>query len=324
MRRVVCNEIGRIDELVVAEGEPSPEAKPGWVVVNVAAAGVNYADALVVAGRYQLKPPVPFTPGGEIAGTVTAIGEDVTGWEVGDRVMAMVGLGGYTSRALVPATSLIRIPEQLDEAQAAGFIQSYCTALFALAHRTSVALGETVVVLGAGGGVGLAAVDVATALGAKVIAAASTPEKRQAALDIGASEAIDYDTEDLKSRVRELTDGGADIVFDAVGGPHAEPALRSLGNLGRYLVIGFAAGEIPSVPLNQVLLRNRTVVGVDWGAWSMSDGAGQIELLHHLVSMVEDGSLTPPHPTARPLADVVGALTDLLERRVTGKVVLVP
>ena len=323
MREVRCEEIGPLEGLVVGEG-PEPEARPGGVVVEIEAAGVNYVDALFVQGRYQIKPPVPFVPGSEVAGRVIAVGDGVDGWAPGDRVMAMVGLGGFAERVSVPATSLVRVPDGLDSARAAGFIQSYCTALFAFSRRAHLAAGETVVVLGAGGGVGLAAIDVATALGARAIGAASSGEKRAAALAAGAEAVIDYGAEDLKVRMRELTGGGADIVFDPVGGDHADPALRGLGRFGRYVVIGFAGGGIPSLPLNQVLLNNRSIVGVDWGAWTGLDPAGQQAVLGELVSMVEAGLLMPAAPEVRPLDGAVDALHDLLERRVTGKLVLDP
>ena len=323
MRRVICTALGPLDDLVVEDG-PDPEPRPGGVVVAVEAAGVNYVDALFVQGRYQIKPPVPFTPGMEVAGTIASMGDGVEGWRVGDRVMAMVGLGGYTDRIALPALALVRVPDGLALPAAAAFIQSYCTALFALTRRTQVGATDTVLVLGAGGGVGQAAIDVATALGARVIAAASTEEKRAAATALGADAVIDYGAADLKTTVRELTDGGADIVVDPVGGPHADAALRALRRFGRYLVIGFAAGPIPTIPLNQVLLNNRTVLGVDWGAWTMADPGGQRDLLAELLRMVERGDLTPPAPDTRPLDEVAAALTDLLERRVTGKLVLTP
>ena len=323
MREVRCEEIGPLEGLVVGEG-PEPEARPGGVVVEIEAAGVNYVDALFVQGRYQIKPPVPFVPGSEVAGRITAVGDGVAGWAPGDRVMAMVGLGGFAERIGVRATSLVRVPDRLDSPRAAGFIQSYCTALFALSRRAHLAAGETVVVLGAGGGVGLAAIDVATALGARAIGAASSDEKRAAALAAGAEAVIDYGSEDLKARIRELTGGGADIVFDPVGGDHAEPALRGLGRFGRYVVIGFAGGGIPSLPLNQVLLNNRSIVGVDWGAWTGLDPAGQQAVLTELVALVDAGSLTPAEPEVRPLDRAVEALDDLLQRRVTGKLVLAP
>ena len=253
------------------------------MVVDVEAAGVNYVDALFVQGRYQIKPPLPFVPGSEIAGTVAAVGEGVTELAVGDRVLAMCGLGGFAEQVAVAAASATAVPPGLDLARAAAFTQSYCTALFALRDRAHLAPGEVVLVLGAGGGVGTAAIDVAQALGAHAIGAASTPAKRAAAVRAGAATAIDVDPGGpdgpLKDRARTLASEvagtertGVDVVVDPVGGDLAEPALRALGDGGRYVVIGFASGHIPALPLNQVLLRNRSVVGVDWarGPWATS------------------------------------------------------
>jgi NADPH2:quinone reductase len=324
MRAVVCRELGPPEVLAVEDG-PDPEPGPGQVVVAVEACGVNYVDGLFVSGGYQIKPPLPFTPGSDIAGRVSAVGEGVEGVAVGDQVAAMAGLGGYATHVALPATSVLSVPDGLDAPRAAGLIQSYATALFALRERAHLAEGETVLVLGAGGGVGLATIDVAVALGARVLAAASTDEKRDAALAAGADAVIDYTTDDVKTSARELTGGdGVDVVVDPVGGDTAEPALRSLRLFGRYLVIGFAAGEIPRVPLNQVLLRNRAVLGVDWGAWGLQHGAENRALLDELFAWAGEGRIHPPHPTTYPLDDVARALGDLLERRLTGKAVLVP
>ncbi len=297
---------------------------PGHVVVDVRAAGVNYVDGLICQGRYQMKPAVPYVPGGEIAGVVSAVGEGVTRVQVGERVMAMTGFGAFAEQVTVAEASLDSVPGVLTFSQAATFIQSYCTAWFALARRTSVSEGEWVLVLGAGGGIGLAAVDVALALGARVVAAASSEEKLQAARSMGAHGTIAYESEDLKSRVRELTDGGVDVVVDPVGGRHSEPALRALRTFGRFCVIGFAAGPIASVPLNHVLLNNRTVVGVDWGAWAMRDPEGHRAMLDELMEMVQSGRLHPIEPTERPLDEAAQVMASLLDRTVTGKVVLVP
>jgi NADPH2:quinone reductase len=323
MRRVVCRAWGPPEDLELVE-EADPVPGPGQVVVEVAAAGVNFVDALFVAGTYQIKVPPPFTPGSELAGTVVAVGEGVEGVVVGDRVLSSLGLGAFADRVVVPARALARVPDGVDLATAAALGQSYCTAWFALRRRTSVAAGEWVLVLGAGGGVGLAAIDVARSLGARVIAAASSPEKVAAAVAMGAEASIDYEREDLKARARELAGGGVDVVVDPVGGPHTEPALRALGRFGRLVVIGFAAGSIASVPANQVLLNNRTVVGVDWGAWAMSDPAGQAALLGEVLGAVAAGELHPVEPHRRPLADAGAVLRDLLDRRLLGKTVLVP
>ena len=225
---------------------------------------------------------------------------------------------------MLPAAALSVVPETLDYGQAAALVQSYGTMLFSYTRRMQLQPGETVLVLGAGGGIGLAAIDLAKHLGATVIAAASSAEKLAAATAMGADHVIDYETEDLKSRARELSGGGVDVVVDPVGGRFADAALRSLGWFGRYLVIGFAGGGIPSLPINQVLLNNRTLVGVDWGAWTMRDAAGNNAMLTELLQLAADGAIHPVTPTAYPLDDVVRALTDLQERKVGGKVVLVP
>jgi NADPH2:quinone reductase len=322
MRAVVCPALGPPEVLVVEERAPLTPG-PGQVVVDVEAAGVNFVDVLFVAGRYQIRPPVPFVPGSEISGRVSAVGEGVTAPAVGTRIMGMPGLGGFAEQVVLGADAVLPVPDGLDAARAATFIQSYCTALFALARRARVRSGEQVLVLGAGGGVGLAAVDVARALGAEVIAVASSPEKRAAALAAGAGAAVDPGAEDLKVRVRELGGGGVDVVIDPVGGALAEPALRALRVGGRYLVIGFASGTIPSLPLNQVLLNNRSVIGVDWGAWAMRDPAAQRALLEEALAMVRAGRLHPVAPTTYPLERAPDALADLEARRVTGKVALV-
>jgi NADPH2:quinone reductase len=331
MRAVVCHELGPPSSLRIEE-RPTPEAGPGQVVVDIEAAGVNFVDALFVQGRYQIKPALPFVPGSEIAGTISAIGDGVDSVAVGDRVMASCGLGGFAEQIALAATGVTRVPQNLDAGQAATFTQSYATALFALRDRGRLAAGETVLVLGAGGGVGLATIDVARALGAHSIAAASSGAKREVACDMGAEAAIDTTTESLKDRGRELAallapsapgTGGVDVVVDPIGGEVADAALRALGNGGRYLVIGFASGSIPSLPLNQVLLRNRQVVGVDWGAWAMSHAAAQDGLMGELLDLVAEGRLHPTEPTSYPLERVADALDDLLGRRVVGKVALV-
>jgi len=323
MRRIVCTQWGPPEDLVLVD-EADPVPGEGQVLVEVAAAGVNFVDALFVAGTYQIKVPPPFTPGSELAGTVTAVGPGVELIEVGDRVLSSLGLGGYASHAVLPALSLTRIPDAIELPTAAALVQSYCTAWFALKRRTTVRPDETVLVLGAGGGVGLAAIDVARSMGARVIAAASTDEKLEAARAMGASDTIAYETEDLKARARELSEGGVDVVIDPVGGPHTDPALRALGVFGRLVVIGFAAGGIASLPANQVLLKNRTVVGVDWGAWAMQHPAAQAVVLDEVLDGVRLGDLHPVAPAERPLADAGAVLRDLLERRLQGKTVLVP
>ena len=321
MRRVVCREFGPIENLAIEEID-EPVVLPDTVVVDVEAAGVNFVDALIVRGEYQIRPPLPFVAGGEVAGTVLAVGDGVTAVRVGDRILAMTGFGGFAERVLIGAAQAFPVPSQLDTKRAAAFTQSYCTALFALRERAALRPGETVLVLGAAGGVGRAAIDVAKALGARVIAASSSAARVAACKAAGADETIDYSREDLKNRVKQL--GGVDVIVDPVGGERAEPALRTLGVDGRYLVIGFAAGVIPRIPLNLVLLRNRRVVGVDWGAWMMSNPDGQRRLLSDLLTMIETDRLHPPEPVTYPLEDAATALADLLANRVAGKAVLVP
>jgi NADPH2:quinone reductase len=324
VRRIVCNRFGPPDGLVVEEA-PDPSAGPGEVVVGVRAAGVSFVDGLIVAGGYQIKPPLPFTPGLTVAGDVVEVGEGVSGLAVGDRVAATsMTLGGYSSHRVLPAGAVSPLPDGVDYDIAATAVESYATMVFALTRRTTVSPGEWMLVLGSGGGIGLAAVDVGRSLGARVIAAASSDPKRRAALGGGAEVAIDYEAEDLKARVREITGGGADLVVDPVGDRFAEPALRSLRPFGRYLVIGFAGGSIPKLAANLVLLENRTVVGIDWGAWSRRDPAANQGLIGEVFTAIAAGRLRPSTPTAFPLEQAAEALTLFTGRQVTGKLVLLP
>jgi NADPH2:quinone reductase len=324
VRAVICHELGPPSLLTVEERE-TPTPAPGQVLVAVEAAGVNFVDALFVAGQYQIKPALPFTPGSEVAGRVAAVGDAVEGFTIGQRVMASTGLGGYSSHALVPELALSALPELLDAPRAATFTQSFSTSLFALRERAHAAPGQSVLVLGAGGGVGLAAIAVARALGCRVLGAASSEAKRTAALEAGAEAVMDPASESIKDRARQWAGGtGLDIVVDPIGGPAAEQALRALGDGGRYLVIGFASGSIPAVPLNQVLLRNRTVLGIDWGIWSLQHPNDQMALVTDLLALVSAGSIEPVHPATYPLDQVSVALDDLLARRVVGKVALIP
>ena len=323
MRAVVCHSFAEPEQLEVEQLD-TPPCGPGQVRVHVWASGLNYVDALFVQGRYQIRPALPFVPGSEIAGEVTEIGADVEGVAVGDRVMASVGLGGFADEIVLAPSQLMAIPDRLSYGQAATMTQSYATAWFSLTRRTVVRPEEWVLVLGAAGGVGLAMLDVARALGAQTIAAASNDEKLRLCIERGAHSVIDYSSEDIKERARELTGGGVDIAVDPVGGDLTDGALRALRNYGRLLVIGFASGSIPRLAANQVLLRNRSVLGVDWGAWAMADPDGNAAVMNEVLSHVEDGALTPAEPTTYPLHDAGTALRDLLERRVTGKACLTP
>lgn len=323
MRAVVCNEIGPPKNLQVEERDDLV-AGAGEVIVDVDACGVNFVDALMVQGLYQVRPEPPFVPGSEVAGTVSQLGAGVTNVALGDRVVAMPGLNGFAEQVGARAGSLIPVPQGLDMPTAACFVQSYCTGLFALDRRGALQQGETLLVLGAAGGVGLAAIDVAKALGARVIAAASSPEKLALCRERGADETIDYSREDLKVRAKELSGGGVDMVYDPVGGELADPALRACAPGARYLVIGFASGEIPSFRANLILLKSCQVVGVDWGGSTRRDPAGNDRLMADLTDMIQGGRLTPRAPATFPLEQAGQVLTDLTERRLAGKAVLIP
>lgn len=319
MRAFTVEKLGSLETVEA----PEPVPGPGQVLIEVAAAGANYVDGLFLHGRYQIKPPLPFVPGGEVAGTVKALGPGVEGPAVGSRVAALCGVGGFAEQVVVQAGAAVVIPDVLDFPRAATFTQSYCTALYGLRNRAGLQEGETVLVLGAGGGVGLAAVQIAKALGARVLAGASTAEKREAALASGADAVVDTSSEDVKTAARAFSEGGVDVVYDPVGGKLADPALRALRNHGRYAVIGFTGG-IPSLPLNQVLLRNRSIVGVDWGAWYLAFPDRQAVLHREALDLVAEGRIDPIAPAVRPLAEAGQVLDALLNRQVTGKVALVP
>lgn len=322
MRAVMCHTIGSVADLVVEE-LPTPDPGPGQVRVKVAAAGASFVDALTVAGKYQFPIKPPYTPGGESAGVVDAVGEGVTDWQVGDRVFASTGVGAMADTLIAKPHQLIRLPDNLDLARGSSFLQVYGTAWFALKHRTVVRPGDVMLVTGAGGGVGLAAIDVARSLGARVIAVASSEEKRALAKEMGAEAAISP-TDDVKTLARELTDGkGIDLVYDVTGGDVSEQALRALRFDGRYLVIGFTAG-ISRIPLNLVLLNNRTVIGVEWGGWVGKFPEENRALIAEVVAAIARGELHPVAPFERPLTEAGAVLTELLERRAVGKIVLVP
>lgn len=303
--------------------EPTPVPGPGEVLLEVVSAAASFVDGLIVQGGYQLQPPLPFTPGSAVAGHVVGIGPGVETVAMEDRVAALLlDFGGFASHTVVPASAAIPIPAALGTDIAASVIENYGTLHFALDHRVEIRAGEWVVVLGAGGAIGLAAVDVARARGARVLAVASTSEKRAAALGAGAEVAV-WGT-DLKDRIRAITERGADVVVDPVGGPLAEAALRALADGGRLCVLGFASGDIPRLPANVILLRNRTVVGVDWGDWARNDPDAAQDLVEKVLSDTARGDLQPPVPTILPLDEATTALRRLATRQVSGKVVLRP
>lgn len=325
MRALVCKQLGSLDALSI-EDVPAPEADSGQLLLDVTAAGVNFVDALTAQGGYQVKPVPPYVPGGEVAGVVRTVGPGVDHLEIGQRVVAMTGYGAFAEQVTVPEVMVLAVPESLEDGVAAAMLQSYGTAMFTMRHRTQVQPGEWVLVLGAGGGVGLACVDVAKALGARVIAAASSEDKLSAASEMGADATIEYEDPaiDLKLAAREISGGGVDVVIDIVGGRHSEPAVRATKLFGRFCVVGFAAGTIPSLPLNQILLNNRTVVGVEWGGWAFRNPLENRAVLAEALDMAAAGRLHPTRPTERPLSDAPDVLRALVQRQITGKVVLRP
>lgn len=333
MRAIVCNELGPLDKLTLQE-MPDPTAKAGSVVLRVLASGVNYVDGLMAQGKYQIKPPTPYVPGMEVVGEVVGLGDGVDSALLGRRVLANIGFGGYATHAVARADRLVAIPDAMSTGQAASFLQSYLTGWFAFTRRLGidpgrpeVNRGRTLLVLGAGGGVGLAAVDIGVALGFTVIAAASSQDKRDLAVSVGAQHVVDVSGADaansVKEAAKEISGGGIDVLYDPVGGELGETCLRALGEEGSYLVIGFVGG-IPKLPANQILLRNRNVIGVDWGAWAMRNPDDNNEMLGEVLASIADGNLNPVEPARHPLSGAAGVLADLEARRVAGKVVLVP
>ncbi len=322
MKSLIINELGNLDDLHVVESE-NPQLGKGQIRVDVLACGLNYVDSLMIEGKYQIKPAVPYRPGSEIVGRVTEVSSGVTNVRVGERVFVPIGTGGFSDQAVVDSKRVLRIPEQLSDGQGATFMQSYLTAWFAFNYRAAVQEGDTMLVLGAGGGVGLAAVDVGVALGMKVIAAASSQEKRELAMKQGAFATIDVLNEDVKARARELADGKLDVVYDPVGGDLAAQSLRALAPGGQYLVVGFVAG-IPQLPANHILLTNRTVVGVDWGAWMLKNYEANAQMLVEVLGEITQGNLHPIEPVAYPMSQAVQAMRDLQNRKIAGKVALTP
>ncbi len=324
MKAIVCKEFTSFKDLQLLD-MPAPEAKAGQVVVDVKAAGLNFPDLLLIAGKYQMKPDTPFVPGSECSGVISAVGDGVENWKVGDRVIAYTMLGAMAEQVLVPASNLIPLPQSMPFANGAGLTTTYATSHYALKQRANLQAGEIVLVLGAAGGVGLATVELAKAAGAKVIAAASTDEKLALTKAHGADELINYSNEDLRSRIKDITGGkGVDVIYDPVGGDLAEPAFRSMAFNGRYLVIGFAAGDIPALPLNLPLLKTASIVGVFWGAWAMRDLKGHGENMRELIEMFVAGKIKVTVSREIPFSDFAQGFADLAERRAKGKLVLVP
>ena len=322
MRALVCREFGRFRNLTV-EQRDSVEPGAGEVLIDVKAAGVNFPDILTVEGKYQVKPELPFVPGTEVSGVVSQLGEGVTTRAVGDEVVGTLQIGAFANQVVTSEYSTFLKGRSMSFEQAAGFAVTFGTSYYALKQRAQLQAGETVLVLGAAGGVGIATIQIAKAMGATVIAAASSEDKLDFACRAGADMRINYTTENLKDQVKSLTKGkGADVVYDPVGGDFSEQAFRAIAWGGRFLVIGFASGPIAKMPLNLALLKGAAIIGVFWGAWSMRDPVESQNNFKELVEMIDDGVFSPLVPQVYPLHDFTAAFESIAERRAKGKVVL--
>ena len=322
MKAVLCKQYGPPDSLVI-EDLPSPKPGAGEVVVSVKAAGVNFPDVLIIQNKYQFKPPLPFSPGSEFAGVVKELGAGVTGFKQGDKVIAFTTFGAFAEEVKTEAARLLPLPEGMNFESGAAFLLTYATSDHALRDRGALRAGETLLVLGAAGGVGLAAIEIGKALGARVIACASSAEKLEVCREHGADATINYATEDLRERIKVLTEGrGADVVYDPVGGPYSELAFRSIAWRGRLLVVGFAAGDIPKLPLNLALLKGASVVGVFWGDFARREPKAFADSVRQLGSWYRQGKLRPHVSQAFPLEKAADALALLAARQAVGKVVL--
>ena len=322
MKAVLCKSHGMPDTLVV-EDVLSPDLTEGQVLISVKACGVNFPDTLIIQGKYQFKPDLPFSPGGEVSGVIKAVGDGVTNVSVGDRVIAFTTWGGFAEELAVDANRLIKMSDKMDFEKASAFILTYGTSYHALKDRANIQPGETLLVLGASGGVGLAAIQLGKAMGARVIAAASTKDKLDVCAANGADELINYSSEDLRARVKEITQGaGVDVIYDPVGGPLSEKALRDMSWRGRFLVVGFAVGEIPKVPLNLALLKGCSIVGVFWGDFTRREPALNEANNQELMRLFEAGKISPHIHKVYPLTQASEALNELLDKKVSGKVVL--
>lgn len=322
MKALLCKAFGPASSLVL-EDLPSPEPKKNEVLIEVHAAGVNFPDTLIIEGKYQFKPPFPFAPGGEAAGVISAVGDKVSQYRVGQRVMALTGWGSFAEQVCVPAYNLLPMPDGMDFASAAAFGMTYGTSMHALKQRGNLQPGETLLVLGASGGVGLAAVEIGKAMGATVIAAASSAEKLEVARQAGADQLINYREQSLKDELKKLTGGkGVDVIYDPVGGPLFEEAFRCIAWNGRLLVIGFASGEIPALPANLPLLKGASLVGVFWGAFAQRQVQDNVANFQQLFAWYAEGKLKPLVSQRYSLAEAGQAIDALAERRAVGKLVI--
>lgn len=322
MKAILCKEYGPADKLVI-EDVPSPEVKGRGVKVRVKAAGLNFPDTLIIEGKYQLKPTMPFAPGGEMAGEVIDVGDKVTRFKPGDRVAGLTGYGAFAEEVVVPEQNLLPVPDGMSDEKAAAFTMVYGTSYYALKQRGNLQPGETLLVLGASGGVGLATVELGKAMGAKVIAAASSAEKLAIAKEAGADELINYTEEPLKDAVKKLTHSkGVDVIYDPVGGDFTEQALRAMGWNGRHLIIGFAAGDIPKIPANLTLLKGCSVVGVFWGSFTQREPEASAQNMMELMKLYAEGKIDPKVSEVYDFEDYAEALGALTGRKATGKIVL--
>lgn len=323
MKAVVCEKYGPPDSLVVKE-LPSPRAGAGEVVISVKAASVNFPDVLIIENKYQFKPPLPFSPGSELSGVIKEVGDGASGWTPGERVMAFTTYGAFAEEVKVEANRLVALPKKMSFEEGAAFILTYGTSDHALRDRAALKAGETLLVLGAAGGVGIAAIEIGKALGARVIACASSDDKLAVCREHGADATINYASEDLRERIQAITGNksGVDVVYDAVGGAYTEPAFRSIAWRGRLLVVGFAAGEIPKLPLNLALLKGASVVGVFWGDFGKREPKQFAESLRQIATWYEQGKVRPHVSEKFPLAKAADALKLMAARKVKGKVVL--
>lgn len=322
MKAVLCKAFGPADTLVI-EDTSSPQIKKNEVLLDVHAAGINFPDTLIIEGKYQFKPPFPFSPGGEAAGVISAVGENVSHLNVGDRVMALTGWGSCAEQIAVPAYNILPMPDAMDFTTAAAFSMTYGTAMHALKQRGALQVGETLLVLGASGGVGLAAIEIGKAMGARVIAAASSAEKLEVARQAGADELINYQDEDVRERLKTLTKGqGVDVIIDPVGGDLFETVFRSIAWNGRMLVIGFASGTIPSLPANLPLLKGAAVIGVFWGSFAQRQPQDNVANFQQLFAWFAEGKLKPLVSQTFALEDTAQAINTLAARKAVGKLVI--
>jgi NADPH2:quinone reductase len=323
MRAVLCEAWGG-PEMLAVKDIASPAPKAGEVLVKIHAAGVNFPDVLIIQKKYQIQPELPFSPGAEVSGTVAALGEGVTSLAVGDRVAALCTTGGFAEEIVLEATRCMKIPESLSFDVAAGFMLAYGTSWHAIRDRAALLPGETMLVLGAAGGVGLSAVEIGKAIGARVVAAASTDEKCAICREHGADDVINYTTEELRAGIKRSCGAGPDVIYDPVGGKFSEAAFRSIGWRGRHLVIGFAAGDIPALPLNLALLKGASLVGVFWGDFVRREPANNMKGISEMLGWMQDGKIKPLISKTYSLDEAPQALLDMAARKVTGKIVITP